>query len=102
MTRGSARACTNASRAAAPTYERGIAENQTKVASAQRDVDRLDAELETIREQKNGHGGDRLQRLQEQLRDAERERERMAARIERLVPQFTKAGRTVPGTASAW
>ncbi len=86
----------------APTYERGIAENQTKVASAQRDVDRLDAELETIREQKNGHGGDRLQRLQEQLRDAERERERMAARIERLVPQFTKAGRTVPGTASAW
>ena len=86
----------------APTYERGIAENQTKVVSAQRDVDRLDAELETIREQKNGHGGDRLQRLQEQLRDAERERERMAARIERLVPQFTKAGRTVPGTASAW
>ena len=40
--------------------------------------------------------------MQEQLRDAERERERMAARIERLVPQFTKAGHTVPGTASAW
>ena len=86
----------------APTYEQGVAENQTKVASAQRETDRLDAELETIREQKNGHGGDRLQRLQEQLRDAERERERMSARIERLVPQFTKAGRTVPRTANAW
>ncbi|KFI59494.1 ATP-binding protein [Bifidobacterium cuniculi] len=85
-----------------PSYAQAMDAAAAKVAQLETEQTDLQAAYDEAREQLRGAGGGDLERLQEQLRDVQRERSLVNQRRERLLARFAKVGEEFPADAPGW